>query len=93
MLLTLLSNQGGGALFTITGVTRDSTGNVVVSCVVHLFATATDVEAGQTTSDAGTGVYAFTLGSGVGTYYVVAYKAGSPDIAGTTVNTLTPVAL
>jgi hypothetical protein len=72
----------------ISGVTKDSTGAVLGSCVVHLFRTSGDLEIDMTTSDASTGAYSFS-GVGLGeTYYVVAYKAGSPDVAGTTVNTL-----
>ena len=72
----------------ITGVTRDNTGAALGNCEVHLFRTATDVEVDQVTSDASGN---FTLnGTGLGqTYYIVAYKAGGTDVAGTTVNTLT----
>jgi hypothetical protein len=78
--------------FTISGVTRDSGGAVLGSCVVHLFRTADDLLFEQVTSDATTG--AFTVSS-VGlaeSYYLVAYKPGSPDVAGTTLNTLTGTA-
>ena len=74
---------------TISGVTKDSTGAVLGGCKVHLFTTDLDTLVAQITSDPTTGVYSFT-GVGMGrNYYVVAYKAGSPDVAGTTVNTLT----
>jgi hypothetical protein len=73
----------------ITGVTKDSNGNILGSCVVELYETATDIALYKTTSDAVTGYYSFTCArySPI-THYVVAYKAGSPDVAGTTVNTL-----
>jgi len=72
--------------FIISGVTKDSTGAVLPACTVDLFRTADDVFVATTTSD-GSGNYSFSLAGG-GTYYLVAYKAGAPDVAGTTVNTL-----
>jgi hypothetical protein len=74
---------------TIAGVTKDCThGNVpLANCVVHLFRTSDDVKVATTVSDAG-GNYSFSLIEDGNTYYAVAYKAGSPDLAGTTVNTL-----
>ena len=73
-------------VYRIDGVTRDSAGAILGSCVVKLFRTSDDTLAGTTTSDATTGAYLFYAALGR-TYYVVAYKAGSPDLAGTTVNT------
>jgi len=72
--------------FTITGVTRDSTGAALGSCVVDLFRTVDDSVAGRTVSDA-SGNYKIEATPAL-THYAVAYKAGSPDVAGTTVNTL-----
>jgi hypothetical protein len=72
----------------ITGVTRDSAGATLGSCEVHLFRTADDVEVEQVTSD-GSGNFTLNV-VGLGqAYYIVAYKAGGTDVAGTTVNTLT----
>ena len=72
----------------IAGVTRDCTTNQPLgNCVVHLFRTSDDVRIGSTTSD-GSGNYSFTVLIDATTYYLVAYKAGSPDVAGTTVNTI-----
>jgi len=71
----------------ISGYTRDSAGAILPTCVVRLFRTLDDLEIDQTTSD-GAGYYEFRTAIPVETYYVVAYKAGSPDVAGTTVNTL-----
>ena len=72
--------------YTISGVTRNGQGAILGSCVVHLFLTATDVLWAVTTSDA-SGNYSFTVPSG-SSFYAVAYLVGSPDLAGTTVNTL-----
>lgn len=76
----------------ITGVTKDSTGAVLGLCMVELFDTQTDIKTDTTVSDA-SGNYIVQITKGfsqpqVTTWYVVAYKAGSPDIAGTSVNTL-----
>lgn len=73
--------------FSLSGVTRDSTGVALGNCDVRLFQTGSDIEVGQTTSD-GSGNFAFSLGNNAGFFYLVAYKPGAPDVAGTTVNTL-----
>ena len=73
--------------FTISGVTKDSSGNPLANCVVHLFRTGDDSAVAKTTSD-GSGNYSFTLGDNAGNFYVVAYLPGAPDVAGVTVNTL-----
>jgi hypothetical protein len=70
-------------------VTKDSVGTPVANAIVQGFVTSTDAYVGEVTSgEDGT----YTLGTetvaGVA-HYLVAYKAGSPDVAGTTVNTLT----
>ena len=75
--------------YVISGVTKDSTGAILGSCNVQLFETITDQYISDTTSDATTGAYTFRNVSPMSrAYYIVAYKAGSPDVAGTTVNTL-----
>lgn len=72
----------------IAGVSRDSAGVVLGTCRVELFATGSDQSIAETVSDAGGN---FEFGNpGTGPFYIVAYKAGSPDLAGTTVNTLMP---
>ena len=70
----------------IAGVTQDSTGAALGSCVVQLFRTPSDTLVQELTSDA-SGNYQFD-NPGSGPFYVVAYKQGVPDVAGTTVNTL-----
>lgn len=73
----------------ISGFTRDSTGAILGGCVVELYATATDVALYKTTSDATTGAFTFTsAGFSPLTHYIVAYKAGATDVAGTSINTL-----
>lgn len=80
-----------GKMPVITGITTDSSGGIVGSAFVTLYDTATDlvVDPGVT-SHPTTGVYVATSPT-TNTCYAVAYKTGSPDKAGTTVNTLTPV--
>lgn len=77
------------ARYTITGITKDSTGAVLGNCVVLLFETATNLIKAVTLSDA-SGNYLLDGTIDV-TYYVVAYKAGAPDVTGATVNTLTAI--
>lgn len=72
--------------FTISGVTKDSSGAALGGCRVVLYRTADDSIAAQTISD-GSGNYSFSASSSL-THYVVAYKAGAPDVTGATVNTL-----
>ncbi len=75
----------------IAGITRDDTGAILGNCAVKLFVTGADAEAYETTSDA-SGNFSFS-NPGTGPFYIVAYKPGSPDVAGTTVNTLMPTAV
>lgn len=67
----------------ISGVTRDNTGATLGSCVVDLFRTMDDVKVDTTTSDVSGNFFFYTV-SGGQYYYAVAYKTGSPDVAGTT---------
>ena len=74
----------------LRGLCVDASDVPVSNAIVQAFVTTTDVFAGE--------VQAHTDGTyGVGVeqskvtpHYLVAYKPGSPDIAGTTVNTLLP---
>lgn len=74
--------------YTISGQTKDSTSTPIGNCTVELYETARDLLIEKTTSN-GDGYYYFKGPASTITHYVVAYKAGSPDVAGTTVNTLT----
>ena len=74
----------------LCGTCKDSGGTPVANAIVQAFVTATDAFAGEV---AGNTDGTYTLGveqSKATPHYLVAYKAGSPDIAGTTVNTLLP---
>lgn len=74
--------------FSINGITRDSADAPLGNCETHLFQTESDVQLDEGISD-GAGNYSFTEGSNSGNVYIVAYKPGSPDVAGTSVDTLT----
>lgn len=76
-----------GDVKAITGTTRDSTGVALAGVTVRLVRTADNSVVDQQVSDA-SGVYRFISANGSDLYYIEAYKAGSPDVAGTTVNTL-----
>lgn len=73
----------------ISGRCKDEADDGVSGAVVQGFLTATDTYVGETTADS-LGYYEFgTPFPAPAQHYLVAYRAGSPDIAGTTVNTLT----
>lgn len=73
----------------IYGITKDSTGAALGACAVHAFRTTGDVQVDNQTSDA-SGNYEVSVYDD-GPFYVVAYKAGAPDVTGATVNTLAGV--
>lgn len=73
--------------YAIAGVTKDSAGAPLASCAVVVFRTGDNSVAAQGSSD-GSGNYSLGASNSI-PHYVVAYKPGSPDVAGTTVNTLT----
>lgn len=72
--------------YTISGVTKDSNGAALGNCTVKLFNKATDGVSQTAVSDA-SGNYSFIVDKTM-QWYIVAYLAGGPDVAGTTVNTL-----
>ena len=82
-----VSFPSGVTVLHVTGVTRDSSSAPLAGVTVSMFLTSTNAPMGQTISD-GSGNYSFTLYSPPGPFYIIAYLAGSPDVAGTTVNTL-----
>jgi hypothetical protein len=74
--------------YIISGVTRNSTGTPLETCVVNVFDTVSNTLLATTISDAG-GNYSLGVNGLPGlTFYAVAYKAGGTDVEGTTVNTL-----
>lgn len=78
--------------YQLSGQTLNSSGSALPFCTVDLFDSATDIKIATTVSDSSAN-YSFTLGYDSLYYYEVAYLASAPDVAGTTVNTLRPVAI
>ena len=84
--------------YMITGVTRDGAGNPLGGCRVVVFQTNkitsnTDQYSnpyeGETVSDGG-GNYSIQMDSNE-IFQIIAYLPGSPDVAGITINTITPI--
>ena len=80
--------SGANGRLAISGYTRDAAGGILPFCTVKLFRSANDVLQTTVTSD-GNGYYVATT-SYADAHYLVVYRVGPPDIAGTTVNTLMP---
>ena len=74
-------------LYGLAGITRDSAGAVLGSCVVSIYRTQDRAWVGDVTSDPSTGAWTFAV-TGGSPFFLVEYKTGSPDKAGTSVNTL-----
>lgn len=75
--------------FGFIGISRDSTGAALGGCTVKLYRERDDFAVEATVSDAN-GNYRFVTASMIETYYTRWYLAGSPDLAGTSKNTLVP---
>lgn len=74
----------------LRGTCKDSGGTPVANAIVQAFRTSDDAYAGAVQGN-NDGTYLLGVEQSKATaHYLVAYKAGSPDIAGTTVNTLLP---
>lgn len=91
---TFLYNSGAGRSYgdinpqyAVTGTAKTATGAIVVGATVRLYRTSDNTVVASTTSGSD-GTYSFTGLIDTGPFYVIAYLAGSPDIAGTTVNTV-----
>lgn len=78
----------GNYLLRMSGVSRDCAGAALGSVRVMLFTTPDNRYVQETTSD-GSGNWSMDIFVS-GPFYLVEYKAGSPDQAGTSVNTLEP---
>ncbi len=83
----LRTHPSQGGLIQIGGFTRDSNGATIGGCTVNLFRTSDNVFIASTTSDS-SGYFHIPATTGAN-YFLVGYLAGSPDVEGTTVNTLT----
>ena len=71
----------------IIGISRDSAGAALGNCTVKVFRTSDDVLVASTTSDGSGNWTAYP--NQQGPYYFVEYKAGAPDVFGTSPNTNT----
>jgi len=80
---------GGQQAKMLIGTTRDSTGVPLANAKVSAYVTSTNQFVGSVTSDTG-GYFALPTQYGGVAHYLVAFKAGSPDIAGTSDNNLIP---
>ena len=78
---------GCNGRLSVVGTTRNQYGSPLGNCVVQLFRTSDDLFIMEQTSDAN-GNFLLSSWYTPATHYIVAYKAGSPDAFGTTVNTL-----
>lgn len=85
----LLSRVGGYARYSLSGVSRDSAGAALGGCTVKVFLTGNDTKQFETVSD-GSGNWSIDVGANPGPFYYVEYKVGSPDRAGTSINTNVP---
>lgn len=74
----------------LKGTTFDSTSAVLAGAIVQGFVTVTDIFVGQVTSNSDGTFILPTANLASVQHYVVAYKSGSPDVAGTSSNTLLP---
>jgi hypothetical protein len=77
-----------GTRFTLSGVSRDANGDVLAGCQVLVFRTYDNVLTAQTTSD-GSGVWSVTVDR-LQRHFFVEYKAGTPDVFGTSLNDRMP---
>lgn len=74
----------------LRGTCKDSVGTAVANAIVHGFVTATHEFVGEVQAN-NDGTYSLGVQQAKTTpHFLLAYKPGSPDIAGSTVNTLLP---
>lgn len=81
---------GTQSLKFLKGVCRDVSNNALSGVVVQAFRTSDDAFAGYEVQTRSDGSYDLPTNFPGVAHYAVAYLAGSPDRAGTTVNTLIP---
>lgn len=75
--------------YVVSGVTRDGVTNAVLGgCVVRVYETVTNILRGYTISDVNGNWAVEISGDRTIALRAIAYLAGSPDLKGTSVNTL-----
>jgi hypothetical protein len=82
------TRSGCNGRLGFVGYTRDANGSILGGCTVRCFVTSTNELVSQVTSDAN-GFYIATTPYSTA-HYLVVHKTGSPDVAGASVDTLTP---
>lgn len=85
--------EGTQTLKFIKGQCVDASGNVAAGAIVQAFRTSDDAFAGQVNANSTDGHFDVPTPFPGVNHYLVAYKPGSPDIGGTTVNTLVPTGI
>lgn len=82
--------EGTQSLNFLRGTCKDSVGTPVANAIVHGFVTATHEYVGEVQAN-NDGTYSLGVQQAKTTpHFLVAYKPGSPDTVGSTVNTLLP---
>lgn len=87
--LRFVSGPTTATRYRITGTTKDRSGTPLGNCMVEVYSTQDNTCRATTTSDAN-GLYTVDVvetAAGL-TFFAIGYLPGSPDVAGTTVNTL-----
>lgn len=79
---------GASSRYGVSGITRDIYGSPLGGVTVKIFKTSDDSLVSKIVSDANTGAYIVTTPYYPDTHYIVTYKAGTPDVFGTSPNTL-----
>jgi hypothetical protein len=82
--------EGTQTLKWIKGQCVDASGNASAGAIVQAFRTSDDAFAGEVNANSTDGTFDVPTPYVGANHYLVAYKPGSPDIGGTTVNTLQP---
>lgn len=77
---------GANGRLGFNGFSRDASGGVIAGVTVKLFLTSTDVKQCETVSN--TDGFFVVSTAEAGGHYLLFYKSGTPDVSGTTVNTL-----
>jgi hypothetical protein len=80
--------SGASGFYGFTGITRDVYGTIIGGATVRCFRTSDGLLVSTVTSDATTGAFMAWTPYYPDPHFLVASKTGSPDVAGTSVQTL-----
>lgn len=78
--------SGANGRLGFNGFSRDASGGVIAGVTVKCMLTSTDTKQSEAVSDVN-GLFVVSTAE-AGGHYLIFYKTGTPDISGTTVNTL-----